>query len=175
MEKFLDLSCKRLPDDVYEKLKELRDGEDDPIQKVVYEAYFDNLDKALALDRPCCQDTGLLHFYVTAGSEFKHMDMVEDALREATHRATCSVPLRQNTVNYLRRGIPRTIQVNGCPGFIGILNRAAGNLRSSATLQGEAAASPEEARYLNPQTDTRPLSITYLTQFQILESMPARL
>ena len=100
MEKFMDMSCKRLPDDVYQKLEELRETEDDPIQKVLYDAYFTNLKQAEELGRPCCQDTGLLHFYITVGSEFKHIDMVEDALREATHRATYSVPLRQNTVNY---------------------------------------------------------------------------
>lgn len=100
MEKFLELSCRRLPDDVYEKLKEMRAAEDNPMQRVIYDTYFENLQKAEELGRPCCQDTGLLHFYITAGSEFQHMDMVEDALREATHRATYSVPLRQNTVNY---------------------------------------------------------------------------
>lgn len=100
MEKFLAMSCKRLPDDVYAKLREMRDAEENPMQKVIYDTYFENLDKALELDRPCCQDTGLLHFYITVGSEFSHLDMVEAALREATHRATASVPLRQNTVNY---------------------------------------------------------------------------
>lgn len=175
MEKFLDLSCKRLPDDVYEKLKELRDGEDDPIQKVVYEAYFDNLDKALALDRPCCQDTGLLHFYVTAGSEFKHMDMVEDALREATHRATCSVPLRQNTVNYFEERNTEDNTGERMPWVHWDIEPGGGELEIICYFAGGGCCSPEEARYLNPQTDTRPLSITYLTQFQILESMPARL
>ncbi|MGE4352578.1 MAG: L(+)-tartrate dehydratase subunit alpha [Oscillospiraceae bacterium] len=100
MEKFLDLSCKVLPDDVYAKLKEMRDAEESEMQKVLYKAYFDNLDKAKTLSRPCCQDTGLLHYYITVGTDFPYMDMVEDALREATHRATYSIPLRQNTVNY---------------------------------------------------------------------------
>ena len=63
MEKFMDMSCKRLPDDVYQKLEELRETEDDPIQKVLYDAYFTNLKQAEELGRPCCQDTGLLHFY----------------------------------------------------------------------------------------------------------------
>ena len=100
MEKFLSLSCKILPDDVYAKLKEMREAEESPIQEVLYGAYFDNLDKAKALSRPCCQDTGLLHYYITVGTNFPYMEMVEDALREATHRATYSIPLRQNTVNY---------------------------------------------------------------------------
>ena len=100
MEKFLSMSCKRLPDDVYAKLMELREEETTPMQSVIYDAYFENLKKAVELDRPCCQDTGLLHFYITAGADFPHFGIVEKALREATHRATASVPLRQNTVNY---------------------------------------------------------------------------
>lgn len=100
MEKFLGLASKRLPDDVYAKLEECRDSETSEMQKVIYDTYFDNLQKALELDRPCCQDTGLLHFYINCGAEFPYMGIVEQALRDATSRATFSVPLRQNTVNY---------------------------------------------------------------------------
>ena len=100
MEKFLDLASKRLPDDVYAKLQECRDSETSEMQKVVYDTYFDNLKKAQELGRPCCQDTGLLHFYINCGADFPYMGIVEEALREATSRATYSVPLRQNTVNY---------------------------------------------------------------------------
>lgn len=100
MEKFLDVACKRLPDDVYEKLKECREAETSEMQKVIYDTYFDNLKKAEELNRPCCQDTGLLHFYIDCGSEFPYTGIVEAALREATARATFSAPLRQNTVNF---------------------------------------------------------------------------
>ncbi len=100
MEKFIGLACRRLPDDVYEKLCELRAKEDQPMQKAIYDAYFENLRQAEELKRPCCQDTGLLHFYITAGTGFPYLDIVEEALYEATRKATFSVPLRQNTVNY---------------------------------------------------------------------------
>ena len=100
MEKFTGLSCTRLPDDVYNRLKELQEKEDSFIQKVLYDTYFENLDSAIKLNRPCCQDTGLLHFYIKAGTNFPHLDMVAEALSIATRRATESVPLRQNTVNY---------------------------------------------------------------------------
>ena len=100
MEKFIGMACKRLPDDVYAKLKELREREESEIQKVIYDTYFDNLDKALKLNRPACQDTGLLHFYINCGSEFKYIGIVEAALREAVKNATLSAPLRQNAVNY---------------------------------------------------------------------------
>ncbi len=100
MEKFMGLSCTRLPDDVYNRLKEMREKEDTPMQKTLYDSYFENLDKAMELNRPCCQDTGLLHFYIKAGTNFPYLDMVADALADATRRSTISKPLRQNTVNY---------------------------------------------------------------------------
>lgn len=100
MEKFIALSATHLPDDVYEKLEECRRNETDEMQKTLYDAYFTNLDLAKKLNRPCCQDTGLLHFYITVGTNFPHLDIVEEALRDAVHKATYSVPLRQNTVNY---------------------------------------------------------------------------
>lgn len=100
MEKFLDLTSKRLPDDVYAKLEECRNMETSQMQKVVYDTYFDNLQKAQELGRPCCQDTGLLHFYIDCGADFPYMGIVEKALREATVLATRNAPLRQNTVNY---------------------------------------------------------------------------
>ena len=77
MEKFIGMACKRLPDDVYAKLKELREREESEVQKVIYDTYFDNLDKALKLNRPACQDTGLLHFYINCGSEFKYIGIVD--------------------------------------------------------------------------------------------------
>ncbi len=100
MEKFLALASRRLPDDVYEKLTELRDKETSPMQKVIYDAYFQNLEEAEKLKRPSCQDTGQLHYYIKAGTAFPHLDIVEESLQEATKRATMSVPLRQNTINY---------------------------------------------------------------------------
>lgn len=100
MTRFIDLGAKRLPDDVLARLRELQAGETSPLQQEIYDAYFRNLDKAAELNRPCCQDTGLPHFYITAGSEFRHMGMVQQALTEAVRRATVRTPLRPNAVNF---------------------------------------------------------------------------
>lgn len=100
MEKFITLTSIELPDDVYSKLQELQARETNDMQKVLYETYFENLAKAKQLRRPCCQDTGLLHFYITAGTNYPYLDMVEEMLRLAVHNASASIPLRQNTVNY---------------------------------------------------------------------------
>ena len=100
MERFIGLAATHLPDDVLEKLAECRATETNEMQKTLYDAYFTNLELAKKMDRPCCQDTGLMHFYMTVGAKFPYLGIVEEALRDAVHHATYSVPLRQNTVNY---------------------------------------------------------------------------
>jgi len=100
IEKFMGLVAVRLPDDVLARLGEMREREDSPVQKVLYDSYFDNFAEALRTGRPCCQDTGLPHFYLRAGTAFPYLDITADVLTEAVRRATASVPLRPNAVNY---------------------------------------------------------------------------
>jgi L(+)-tartrate dehydratase alpha subunit len=42
----------------------------------------------------------MLQFYIKAGTGFPHLDITADVLEEAVRRATASVPLRPNAVNY---------------------------------------------------------------------------
>lgn len=100
MEKFIRLACISLPDDVFERLSEMRERETLPVQKAIYDSYFKNLALARELGRPCCQDTGLLSFYIKAGTAFPYLDSTADVLTEAARRATVSVPLRPNAVNF---------------------------------------------------------------------------
>ena len=100
MEKFIGLAAVRLPDDVMERLAEMREREESPMQRALYESYFANLRKAVELGRPCCQDTGLPHFYIQAGTAFPYLDSTAEGLTEAVRRATMSVPLRPNAVNF---------------------------------------------------------------------------
>lgn len=91
-------TSKHLPDDVLAKLKELRTQETTPLAKVVYDSMFTDLDMAEKLDRPCCQDTGVIQYFVQIGSHFPHIDEMEDALRDAVKVATKLAPLRHNAV-----------------------------------------------------------------------------
>jgi L(+)-tartrate dehydratase alpha subunit len=100
MEKFIALAALRLPDDILARLREMREAEDSPLQKTLYDSYFANLAKALEMGRPCCQDTGLPHFYIKAGTSFPCLDITAEALCEAVRRATASVPLRPNALNF---------------------------------------------------------------------------
>lgn len=98
MAKFIDVAGKRLPDDILTKLKELRDREDSELAKLVYETMFDDLDKAIELDRPICQDTGVLNFFIKGGSKFPYLAQLGDILTEAVKIATVESPLRHNAV-----------------------------------------------------------------------------
>ena len=60
MAQFVGFTAKKLPDDVIEKLTELREKEDSPLSKVIYDTMFKNQELAVKLNRPSCQDTGVL-------------------------------------------------------------------------------------------------------------------
>jgi L(+)-tartrate dehydratase alpha subunit len=100
MEKFISLCAVRLSDDVINCLEEMRKAESTPLQKAIYDSYFENLKLARNLGRPCCQDTGMLQFYIKTGSSFPYMDITADVIIEAVQHATSSVPLRPNAVNF---------------------------------------------------------------------------
>ncbi|MDR0448661.1 MAG: L(+)-tartrate dehydratase subunit alpha [Treponema sp.] len=103
--RILDLTAKRLSDDVLVRLKELqaiestgfKDWEDNPGSQI-YKAMFTNLEMAEKLGRPCCQDTGIIQFFIQAGTAFPWLAELENCLREAVLRADVSVPLRPNVV-----------------------------------------------------------------------------
>ena len=100
LEKFIALCAVRLSDDVMSRLDEMRKEEDSPLQKAIYDSYFENFKMAIKQNRPCCQDTGMLQFYIKAGTEFPFLDITQNVITEAVRRATVSVPLRPNAVNY---------------------------------------------------------------------------
>jgi L(+)-tartrate dehydratase alpha subunit len=98
--RFISFSSKYLPDDITAKLGELREAEDSSMARAIYEAIFRNIRMAEELERPCCQDTGLIQFFVKAGSGFPLIDELGDILREAVIRATAEAPLRPNAVAF---------------------------------------------------------------------------
>lgn len=102
---FLALVSRQLPDDVSERLKKMRQEEDSPLQKVIYDAMFDNFEQAIEKCRPCCQDTGLLHFYIKAGAKFPYLGELQAWLRECVQIATKTIPLRPNTVDFFEEKI----------------------------------------------------------------------
>lgn len=98
MARFTASVGKQLPDDVLKQLGRLRAIEDGPLPRVVYDAMFENLELATRLDRPCCQDTGALQFFVRAGARFPLLGQLRSILTEAVREATRTAPLRHNAV-----------------------------------------------------------------------------
>ena len=95
---FVGFTGKKLPDDVIAKLEELRDKEDNPMTKVIYDTMFRNQKLAIEMDRPSCQDTGVIQFWVKCGTKFPLIDDLEALLKEAVIKATIETPLRHNSV-----------------------------------------------------------------------------
>lgn len=96
---FISKAVTELPIDVFEALKQAYKDEGVSFTKTIYEAYFKNLDIAKSKRIPLCQDTGILMFFVKAGTKSPFLDILYDALVEATRRATKEIPLRPNAVD----------------------------------------------------------------------------
>ena len=89
---------KHLPDDVQAKLEELRAEQTSDMAKIIYDAMFKDIALAKELDRPMCQDTGVIQYFVEVGANFPILGQMQEALTEATKRATVQAPLRHNAV-----------------------------------------------------------------------------
>ena len=98
MAEFIALVGKRLPDDVTQKLTELHRRETQPLARAIYDTMLRNQQLAEELNRPSCQDTGVLQFWVECGAQFPLLAELDGLLREAVLRATAAAPLRHNSV-----------------------------------------------------------------------------
>ena len=98
MANFVSYVGKKLPDDVEKKLGELAEQEDSPLSKVIYSTMKRNQNLAMELNRPCCQDTGVLQFWEKCGTGFPLIGELEALLKEAVVIATKEAPLRHNSV-----------------------------------------------------------------------------
>lgn len=96
--KFIAYFGKVLPDDVRAKLKELSEQETSAHAKLVYETMFRNQDLAEQLNRPCCQDTGVIQYFAKVGTRFPLIDRLPDIFKDAVLDATKRAPLRHNAV-----------------------------------------------------------------------------
>ena len=98
MANFVSYIGKVLPDDIIAKLDELAEKEDSPLSKVIYQTMKKNQVLAKELNRPSCQDTGVLQFWVKCGTAFPLIGELEALLKEAVVKATFEAPLRHNSV-----------------------------------------------------------------------------
>ena len=88
-----------LPEDVKQTLKKAYAEETSETGKTQLKAILDNIELAEKYQAPVCQDTGTIIFYIKAGAKAKDLDKIEEALINATRKATKEVPLRPNSVD----------------------------------------------------------------------------
>lgn len=88
-----------LPTDVSKALERAYKVETSEAGRVQLEAILKDIDLAKKYNVPLCQDTGVIIFYVKAGTKAPGLGFVEASLQNATRRATKEVPLRPNTVD----------------------------------------------------------------------------
>ena len=67
-------------------------------RQIIYHTMFDNMQKAIDLNRPACQDTGEIMFFVKVGSRFPLLGELQSILKQAVEEATVKAPLRHNAV-----------------------------------------------------------------------------
>ncbi|MFX1533013.1 MAG: fumarate hydratase [Promethearchaeota archaeon] len=95
----LRLAVTELPQDVKQALQKAYSEEESETGKIQLQAILDNVELAEKTHKPMCQDTGVIIFYLKAGSKIEGLDKIEEALVKATKRATNEVPLRPNAVD----------------------------------------------------------------------------
>ena len=88
-----------LPDDVKQALKKGYAEETSETGKTQLRAILDNIELAEKSQAPVCQDTGTIIFYIKAGAKATNLDKIEEAVTNATRRATNDIPLRPNAVD----------------------------------------------------------------------------
>lgn len=95
----LRLAVIQLPQDVKDALQNAYKTETSEAGKTNLKAILDNIELAEKTSTPVCQDTGTIIFYVKAGAQAKDLDKIEQALTNATKKATSIIPLRPNAVD----------------------------------------------------------------------------
>jgi len=95
----LKLAVVKLPSDIKEALNRAYKEETSEAGRVQLEAILKDIELAEKDNTPLCQDTGIIIFYVKAGSKVKGLEAIEEALQNATRRATKEIPLRPNAVD----------------------------------------------------------------------------
>ncbi|MEM4894153.1 MAG: fumarate hydratase, partial [Desulfurococcaceae archaeon] len=93
----------KIPPDVKNALEKAYVTEDNQMSRSQLEAILKNIELAVKLGKPVCQDTGTPYVYVKVGYgfpiELKDMKIIEESIINGVKRATKEIPLRPNTVD----------------------------------------------------------------------------
>lgn len=97
--KLIQLAVTELPQDVKAAIQRAYNYEVHPVGKSQLKVILNNIKLAENTLAPMCQDTGVIIFYVRAGSKVEGLDLVKNALWKATVKATREIPLRPNAID----------------------------------------------------------------------------
>lgn len=139
-----------LPRDVEGRLTELSEQETVPSAKTMYGCMLRNLALAKELKRPLCQDTGMLQYFVEAGTRFPWLDETGDVIREAARMATERTPLRPNAVEPLGEHNTGDNTGHGSPYIEYTLAPGSEDLRIRLYMAGGGSSLPGRSRVLMP-------------------------
>jgi len=92
-----------LPKDVKFALKKAYEVESSELSKLQLKTILENIKIAEKLEKPICQDTGLIEFFIKLNKDFVSSNELKQALRNAVKKATKKIPLRPNAVHPLKR------------------------------------------------------------------------
>lgn len=150
MSKFVALIGKKLPDDVGAKLSELSEKETSPLAKTIYETMFKNQELASELNRPSCQDTGVLQFFIKCGENFPLMGQLEEILTNAVIDATKNAPLRHNSVETFDEYNTGKNVGKGTPSIFWEIVPDSDSVEIDAYMAGGGCTLPGKAKVLMP-------------------------
>ncbi len=147
---FIGMVGKYLPDDVEAALEKLAETETEERARTMYGCILDDLALAKELDRPLCQDTGVLQFFLEVGTEFPYMGELESVLEEASAKATKESPLRPNVVEPLGEHNTGTNVGYGAPYIEYELVPGSSDLRLRMYMAGGGCSLPGRSKVLMP-------------------------
>ncbi|MGR6980482.1 L(+)-tartrate dehydratase subunit alpha [Testudinibacter sp. P27/CKL/0425] len=148
--KFVGVTGKILPDDVMRKLSELREQEQEQLPKIIYGAMFQNQDLAAKLNRPSCQDTGVIQFFVKCGANFPYIGELEALLKESVIQATKDAPLRHNSVETFDEYNTGKNVGKGTPSVFWEIVPDSDKLELDTYMAGGGCSLPGQAKVLMP-------------------------
>lgn len=147
---FTVLVGKILPDDVTAKLRKLKEEETIPMAKMIYEAMEKNQELAFELNRPSCQDTGLIQMFVRVGTKFPYIDGLANVLKDAVAIATKKAPLRHNAVETFDEYNTGTNTGTGAPWVYWDIIPDSDKLELDVYMAGGGCSLPGQGKTLMP-------------------------
>ncbi len=98
--KLLELAAIQLPTKVETQLNHYIATETSEIGVNQFSIISKNLQLAKTLKKPICQDTGLISYFLKLGDNFTERSKLKNILLKVTEKATKTIPLRPNAVNF---------------------------------------------------------------------------